>query len=232
MKRNTEGFMWSFLIFLTALLCILLLWRDKVPVPEEALPEPTISGELPQVENVPPEGETSSAEEDFPHDKLFITVERQNYKDGDLTLRILKLKVNAPVLNSVDAPTLKRGLGLYDYAQLPGEGNRNVSIAGHRNGLQKGKITDTVPFYYLDTLAEGDYLYLTDSQHIYRYLYHDTKIVEANDWRPIYSQGYSCLTLTSCHPIGIADHRIIVRGELDQIFDAAEDFAYLAHRSE
>jgi len=231
MKRNNEGFMWSLLIFLTAVLCILFLWRDKVPMPVENLPEPMISGELPLVESIPTEAETPSPEEDLPYDKLVITVERQNYKDGDLTLRILKLKVNAPVLNGVDAPTLKRGLGLYDYAQLPGEGNRNVSIAGHRNGLHKGKITDTVPFYYLNTLSEGDYLYLTDSRHIYRYLYHDTEIVEANDWGPIYSHGYSCLTLTSCHPIGIADHRIVVRGQLDQIFDTVEDFDYLADTS-
>lgn len=175
--------------------------------------------------------EVAPIEEDgLPYDKLFITVERQKYQDGDLTLRIPKLNVERSVLNGVDLETLKHGVGLYDYAQLPGEGNRNVSIAGHRNGIHKGKITDGAPFYYIDTLKQGDYLYLADKERIYRYLYHDTEIVEANDWGPIYSQGYSCLTLTSCHPIGVSDHRIIVRGELDQIFQNQEDFSYLANK--
>jgi LPXTG-site transpeptidase (sortase) family protein len=230
MKQTNETWFKILLILLLAVLCILLLWRDKAPLPEDEYSDTTISGEAENVIPNPPEGILSQVEGGLPQDKLFITAERQAYKDGDLALRIPKLDVNEPVLSGVDPATLKRGIGLYDYAQLPGEGNPNVSIAGHRNGLRKGKITDTVPFYYLDTLTAGDYLYLIDSQHIYRYLYHDTEIVEANDWRPIYSQGYSCLTLTSCHPIGVADHRIIVRSELDMIFDARGDFDYITQK--
>ena len=32
----------------------------------------------------------------------------------------------------------------------------------------------------MDQLGEGDYLYLYDSQHVYRYLYDDTWVVEAS----------------------------------------------------
>lgn len=179
---------------------------------------------------VPSPTETSPAieDDDLPHDKLFITVERQGYEDGDLQLIIPKLNVDVPILNGVDAKTLLRGEGLYDYAQLPGEGNRNVSVAGHRNGLKNGKITDNMPFYYIDTLEDGDYLYLRDDEHIYRYTFEDQTVVEPDDWGPIYSQGFSCLTLTTCTPIGISDHRLIVRGRLDEIIPYDKSYEYLA----
>lgn len=168
----------------------------------------------------------TEAQEDLPYDKLFITVERQKYKDGDLGLIIPKLGINGPVWDGTDTATLNKGACLYEYAQLPGEGNRNVSIAGHRNGRVNGKVTDDAIFYYIDTLGEGDYLYLEDAGHIYRYKYLDTFVVEADDWGPIYSQGFSCLTLTSCTPIGISDHRIIVRGQLDVIVPWSANFVF------
>lgn len=163
----------------------------------------------------------------LPHDKLFITVERQNYKSGDLRLIIPKLSIDAPVWNGTTKDCLSRGACLYEYAQLPGEGNRNVSIAAHRNGRRYGKVTDDGLFYYIDTLAEGDFLYLSDAENIYRYLYKNTTIVEADDWSPIYCQGFSCLTLTSCEPIGISTHRIIVRGKLEEIIPLTGDYQYL-----
>ena len=200
------------------------------PTPTPAPPTPTPCA---QGECVTPEGTPPPAEDDgLPHDKLFITVERQNYQDGDLTLRIPKLDVEESILGGVDAATLKKGIGLYDYAQLPGEGNRNVSLAGHRNGLKNGKITDNRPFYYIDTIGEGDYLYLTDHEFIYQYVWDSTETVEADDWGPIYSQGFSCLTLTSCTPIGVADHRIIVRGRLEQVLPRSDDYDYPSNAEE
>ena len=166
-----------------------------------------------------------SREEDLPYDKLFITKERQDYKTGDLTLIIPKLALKEPVQDGTDTDSLNAGPGLYEYAQLPGEGDRNVSIAAHRNHSRNGVISEWF-FYYIDTLCEGDYIYLTDRTHIYRYLYDQTTVVEETDWSPIYSQGVSCITLTSCEPIGVADHRIVVRAILDAIVDNSKDYIY------
>lgn len=168
-----------------------------------------------------------SRSEDIPYDKLFITEERRNYKTGELTLIIPKLSLVEPVQNGTSTEALALGPGLYDYAQLPGEGDRNVSIAAHRNHSRNGVISEWF-FYYIDTLEDGDYMYLTDTNHIYRYRYDQTTIVEEDDWSPIYSQGFSCITLTSCEPIGVADHRIIVRGILDQITPYTASYVYEA----
>ena len=160
-----------------------------------------------------------------------ITAERKGYADGELRLLIPALEVDVPVLDGTNADTLLRGVGLYEYAQLPGAGNRNVSIAGHRNGLRNGRITDNMPFYYLDTLEEGDYLYLSDSDHLYRYLFCEATVVEPDDWSVIAATGNSCLTLTTCTPIGVADHRLVIRGELDEVLMAG-DTAGLPAREE
>ena len=156
----------------------------------------------------------------------------RGYADGALRLIIPKLGVDVPVLDGVDAQTLLRGVGLYDYAQLPGEGGANTSIAGHRNGLRGGKITDNMPFYYINTLTEGDYLYLQDSEQIYQYLWECTEVIEPSNWGPIYNQGYACVTLTTCTPIGVADHRLVVRGALVDTIPLSGDYDYPASTTE
>lgn len=166
-----------------------------------------------------------SRDKDLPYDKLFITKERQHYKSGDLTLHIPKLALTEPVQDGTEKAALNKGPGLYEYSQLPGEGDRNVSIAAHRNKSRNGVISEWF-FYYIDTLCEGDYIYLSDKKQIYRYKYNKTTVVEETDWSPIYSQGVSCITLTSCEPIGVADHRIVVRAILDSIDKYSKDYIY------
>jgi LPXTG-site transpeptidase (sortase) family protein len=169
-----------------------------------------------------------SNNEDLPYDKLFITPERQSYESGDLKLIIPKLDFKEGVENGTDTESLNLGPGLYEYAQLPGDGNRNASIAAHRNTSRNGKIGVWF-FYYIDTLTTGDYLYLVDDSNIYQYEYEKTTVVDPYDWGPIYSQGYSCLTLTSCEPIGISTHRIIVLSKLINTYPYSDTFDYVSN---
>ena len=161
----------------------------------------------------------------LPQDKLFITDERRLYRDKDITLVIPAMDLQEPVYNGTTNEMLKKGACLYEVSQLPGKGNRNVSIAGHRNSVKNGKIIE-IMFYHLDKLGEGDYIYLYDGEKVYRYLYSFTVVVEEDDWSQIYSQGYSCVTLTTCTPIDVADHRLIVRAALDGIFYYSDDFDF------
>lgn len=201
------------------------------PASSAPAPEPTRCGPAcPVPEGAPPVEEPPPAEADdgLPLDKLFITAARRDYRDGGLQLIIPKLGVDVPVLDGVDPDTLLRGEGLYDYAQLPSETRSNTSIAGHRNWVRNGKITLDQPFSHLDELGEGDYLYLRDGAHIYQYLWESTEVVEADDWGPIYKRAYSCVTLTTCTPVGVSDHRLIVRGALTDAIPISEDYGYPA----
>lgn len=224
-------------VFSAALLCAALYLFAKpggpAPTPTST-PAPTAADPVPEgtpalVEVSPPPEETDG----LPAGVWAITPARRRYEDAALTLTIPKLGLVRTVYDGTDANTLGKGVGLYEYAQLPGEENGNVSLAGHRNGLDKnGRITDHAPFYYIDELAEGDYLYLSDAERIYRYVYDWTEVVEADDWSPIATAGESCLTITSCTPIGVSDHRIVVRAVLDGTFDYTKDFDYLASRED
>lgn len=231
------------LLILAAVFLVLGGWLFLRPSDQPVVditPEPTITlpsqapEPIPVATPTPAEEERPPPVEDLlPPGKLVVTKERSEYKNGDLTLYIPILNVTRTVQNGTSEATLSKGVGLYDYAQLPGEGNRNVSLAGHRNGIDKnGRVTDHAPFYYVDTLKDGDYLYLTGGGHVYRYVYASTEVVEEDDWSPIYVTEGSTLTITSCTPIGVSDHRIVVRGTLDEIFDATPDFDYLSVREE
>ena len=171
-------------------------------------------------------------EDGLPTDKVFVTDTRKNYQSGDLRLIIPKLDVDESILNGVDEQTLLQGEGLYDYAQLPGEGRSNTSIAGHRNWIRNGKITLDQPFSFLDTLVEGDYLYLVYGENIYQYLFEYPAGGEPDDWDPIYKTDHSCVTLTTCTPVGVSDHRLIVRGALVDIIPLSDDYAYPANAEE
>ena len=171
-------------------------------------------------------------EDGLPTDKVFATDTRKGYQSGDLRLIIPKLEVDELILDGVDEQTLLQGEGLYDYAQLPGEGRSNTSIAGHRNWIRGGKITLDQPFSFLDTLTEGNYLYLVYGENIYQYLFEYQEVVEPDDWGPIYKTDHSCVTLTTCTPVGVSDHRLIVRGALVDIIPFTDDYAYPANAEE
>lgn len=74
---------------------------------------------------------------DWPKDSLFIEENRVHYNSSTLTLVIPKLEVNDSVIDGTSQTDLKYGSGLYEMSQMPGESDRNVSIAGHRTGYGK-----------------------------------------------------------------------------------------------
>lgn len=156
---------------------------------------------------------------------LSISDKRKSYQDGEITLIIPSIQLNETVLNGTDAKTLNRGAGLYEYAQLPNEKNANVSIAAHRNKSSGGVIREWF-FYYIDRLQNGNHLYLIFKDKIYEYVYLHTSVVTPDDWSSIYPQGYGCITLTSCEPIGIASHRIVVQGKLKTTYTYSDEFQF------
>lgn len=239
MKRNKKRtalftVLVAILFFIVIIILLKSFYEDPQSLSEDSpviMPFPT-PGTVDTPKNLP-QNDTESTDlttdqQELPSDKLFITVERQNYQSGDLNLIIPKLKLSESIEDGTQPSSLNKGPGLYEYSQLPGDGNRNVSIAAHRNTSRNGVIGVWF-FYYIDTLTTGDYLYLVDDEHIYRYSYDQTTVVDPYNWGPIYSQGFSCLTLTSCEPIGISTHRIIVRSKLSETFPYTKDFEFTSH---
>lgn len=247
MKRHSKGaaIAAAAAVVLLIAAAVLFLWdrpRYEIVVPSTApvtsltpTPEPTPTDSEPLSPTPTPltyKEVLEEPEDGLPTDKVFVTDTRKGYQSGDLRLIIPKLEVDELILDGVDEQTLLQGEGLYDYAQLPGEGRSNTSIAGHRNWIRGGKITLDQPFSFLDTLTEGDYLYLVYGENIYQYLFEYQEVVEPDDWGPIYKTDHSCVTLTTCTPVGVSDHRLIVRGALVDIIPFTDDYAYPANAEE
>lgn len=134
-----------------------------------------------------------------------------NIKSGEpLTrLEIPSLDVDVVVVEGTSLSALQAGAGHYPKTPLPGEPG-NVAIAGHRTTYGK-------PFNRMDELNAGDRVILTTpiGRHTYE-IEGQPRIIEFNDWSVIhrYPKRSSYLTLTSCHPEGSADYRIVVRARL------------------
>ena len=247
MKRHSKGaaIAAAAAVVLLIAAAVLFLWdrpQYEIVVPSTApvtsltpTPEPTPTDSEPLSPTPTPltyKEVLEEPEDGLPTDEVFVTDTRKGYQSGDLRLIIPKLEVDELILDGVDEQTLLQGEGLYDYAQLPGEGRSNTSIAGHRNWIRGGKITLDQPFSFLDTLTEGAYLYLVYGENIYQYLFEYQEVVEPDDWGPIYKTDHSCVTLTTCTPVGVSDHRLIVRGALVDIIPFTDDYAYPANAEE
>lgn len=180
---------------------------------------------IPEMSDIPATANMEVLEvpqEEWPEDKLFVEKNRAEFTNGALHLTIPRMGVDDDVMDGTDRPALKNGPGLYTVAQMPGKGNRNTSIAGHRVGVSKyGNI-----FKEIEELGGTDMLYLHDADWIYAYVYQETLVVDPSDISVLFLKGYPCLTLTSCHPKGKNTERIIVHAKLAEIYPYSEDFDY------
>ena len=124
-------------------------------------------------------------------------------------LEIPKLDVDVIVVEGTTLAALRAGAGHYPRTPLPG-GRGNVAIAGHRTTYGR-------PFNRIDELGLGDRIILTTpiGRHVYE-VSRPPWVVDPRDWSVIfeYPRGGSFLTLTTCHPEGSADYRLVVRAEL------------------
>lgn len=146
----------------------------------------------------------------FPTDILFTDSTRKEYSTGKLRLVVPKMRVDTTVGDGTDEVTLQKSPGLYDYSQLPSEGNSNVSIAGHRDCFGS-------PFIDIDQLTTGDMIFLCYNGKTYCYDWVETKIIESDDWSILYCHDFSAVTLTSCDPVGISTQRIAAIGKLVEV---------------
>lgn len=107
------------------------------------------------------------------------------------------------------------GIGHYIKSQWPGEVG-NFAVAAHRTSYG-------APFGKIDTLRNGDLIFVQTNTHWFTYKYLQTKIVRPNQIGVISEvpqgligakAGGKYMTLTSCHPKWSNSQRIVVWLEL------------------
>lgn len=197
---------------ITMFVIINYIWKNKPPTPAssaEVSSTFSITSSVP-VSSIASSKPVSSVAESivedakYPTDKLFKTKTRNSYEDGQMVLRVPRLDLITPILNGTQPETLDRGVGLYDYAQLPGKLNVNTSMTAHRN----------IEFEFINTITTSDMIYIEYEGIEYTYKYEDTTIVKNDDWSIIRCRDYAIVTLVSCHPINSSQQRMAVVGRL------------------
>lgn len=138
-------------------------------------------------------------------------------------LEIPKLQLMLPIYHGVEESVLQKGLGHLPQTALPiGQEGAHVGITGH-SGLSDKRL-----FSDLEQLEEGDgfRLYVMDKTLCYRVeqiktvLPTQTEDLEARE-------GKDYVTLITCTPYGINDHRLLVRGvraEEEEVIAAMGEF--------
>lgn len=138
------------------------------------------------------------------------------------------LGIDEIVMDGTSKEALQRGPGLFGCSYMPGEGDRNVSIGAFRYGRSHYENL----FHNLHRIEKGDYLYLTYQGYVYCYCYKETVIIKPDEASALGMQGYSCLSLISCHPIGQGEERIVVRAQLMQISVQTKEYRYFNNAKE
>lgn len=123
-------------------------------------------------------------------------------------LEIPKLQIMLPIYHGVEEAVLQKGLGHLPQTSLPvGQEGTHVGITGH-SGLSNKRL-----FSDLEQLEEGDWFKLHVMGEILCYQVEGIETVlptQTEELEPVEGKDY--VTLITCTPYGINDHRLLVRG--------------------
>jgi len=123
-----------------------------------------------------------------------------------IRIQIPAIRVDAPVVQGDGWDQLKRGVGQQVGTPDPGESSNTV-LSGHNDVY--GEV-----FRYLDQLNPGDQVILFTSRRQYTYVITGTQMVEPTAVEVMAQTSDARVTLVSCHPYLIDDHRIVISAVL------------------
>jgi sortase A len=121
-------------------------------------------------------------------------------------VQIPSIRVDAPVVQGDSWDQLKKGVGQQIGSPNPGT-KGNIVLSGHNDVY--GEV-----FRYLDQLQPGDRVILFSNQRQYTYVVTGTEMVEPTAVEVMAPTPDARITLISCHPYLIDDHRIVVSAVL------------------
>ncbi len=121
---------------------------------------------------------------------------------------IPKLEIYLPIFHGTSEEALQMGIGHMEGTSLPIGGESTHSVLAGHTGLPTAEL-----FTNIDRLVPGDVFYIHVLDRILAYRVDQTKVVEpAEDEEIQIVQGEDYVTLLTCTPYGVNDHRLLVRG--------------------
>lgn len=123
-------------------------------------------------------------------------------------LEIPCISVNLPIYYGTDAEILERGVGHLAASSIPVGGKSTHSVLTGHTGLSSAKL-----FTDLTEMKKEDLFFIHVLDRILAYKVDQISVVRPEDTRKLQIvKGKDYVTLVTCTPYGVNDHRLLVRG--------------------
>ena len=123
-------------------------------------------------------------------------------------LEIPAIKVKLPIYHGTSPAVLQKGVGHLEGSSLPVGGESTHSILTGHTGLNKAKL-----FTDLTSVQKGDMFFVSVLGRKMAYVVDDINVVLPDDTSRLQVvEGKDYVTLITCTPYGVNDHRFLVRG--------------------
>ena len=123
-------------------------------------------------------------------------------------LEIPAIKVKLPIYHGTSPAVLQKGVGHLEGSSLPVGGESTHSILTGHTGLNKAKL-----FTDLTSVQKGDMFFVSVLGQKMAYVVDDINVVLPDDTSRLQVvEGKDYVTLITCTPYGVNDHRLLVRG--------------------
>lgn len=123
-----------------------------------------------------------------------------------IRIQIPAIDVDAPIVHGDGWEQLKKGVAHHDGSANPGQMG-NIVLSGHNDVF--GEV-----FRYLEELKPGDKIIVYTNQSAFTYVVSGWELVEPTQVEVMAPTTEATITLISCHPYLVDNHRIIVKGSL------------------
>jgi sortase A len=123
-----------------------------------------------------------------------------------IRIQIPAIEVDSPIVHGDDSEQLKKGVAHNAASANPGQ-QGNLVLSGHNDIF--GEV-----FRYLEQLKPGDEIIVYTSRRSYTYVISGWELVEPTQVEVMAPTSDATITLISCHPYLVDNHRIIVKGSL------------------
>lgn len=133
-------------------------------------------------------------------------------------LEIPAIKVKLPIYHGTSPAVLQKGVGHLEGSSFPVGGESTHSILTGHTGLNKAKL-----FTDLTSVQKGDMFFVSVLGRKMAYVVDNINVVLPDDTSRLQVvEGKDYVTLITCTPYGVNDHRLLVRGVRTEY--AAEEY--------
>lgn len=143
-------------------------------------------------------------------------------------VKIPCISVDLPIYHGTSAEVLERGIGHLAASSFPIGGESTHAVLTGHTGLSSAKL-----FTDLTEMKKGDlfFIYVLDKKLAYRV--DRITVVKPDDTRNLQIiDGEDHVTLLTCTPYGVNDHRLLVRGKRTRYHEKEEQTKERPHHSQ